>query len=66
MNWKIEKPKNPKSPKVRFSKDRFKSNSDTGNRFVEQPRGGFAKKRPFTKQPVLQTIRTPFLGPSVI
>ena len=48
-NWEIEKPHNSKSPKFRFSKDRFKSDSDTGNRFFEQPRGGFAKNRPFTK-----------------
>ena len=59
-NWKMEKPKNPKSPKVRFFKDRFKSDSDTANRFFEQPRGNFANNRPFTKQSALQTIRTLF------
>ena len=59
-NWKIEKPENPQSPKIHLFKDRFKSDSETANRFFGQPRGNFAKNRPFTKQPALQTIRTLF------
>ena len=57
-NKKKENRKIQQNPKIHLSKDRFKSHSETANRFFGEPGGNFAKNRPFTKQPALQTIQT--------